>query len=67
MCVEGQRLVEAGRLLKGVSAPITGAGHLAVPTADPIAGGGRSEDSRAEGEEGASSVRAIEPLILYIS
>ncbi len=61
--MEGQRLVEAGRLHTGVSAPITGAGHLAVPTADPIAGGGRSENSLAEGEEEASSVRANEPLI----
>ncbi len=63
MCVEGQRLVEAGRLRTGVSAPITGAGHLAVPTADPIAGGGRSEDSPVEGEEEVSSVRANEPSI----
>ncbi len=52
--MEGQLLVEAGLPRTGVSAPTIAAVHLAVPTADPIAGGVRSEDSPVEGEEKVS-------------
>ncbi len=64
--MEGQRLVEAGRLRTGVSAPTIAAVHLAVPTADPTAGGGLSEDSPVGGEAEASKCAGQRAPYYYI-